>query len=137
MRCIPRLPPDVSHLCQCHHAPRRDKWLHHSYGCPPLQLHQQESPGEDVSPTWLGTALTHTAWHSWSPQESTVACLPKSPTQKQVWFNFQSQDDLGDSLQLPTNLAGFLNGLKVPQMSNVMLSICLPLWPHALQYNLR
>ena len=35
-------------------------------------------------------------------------CLPKSPVQKVVWFDLMSQDDLGDSPQMPTNLAGFL-----------------------------
>ena len=49
----------------------------------------------------------HTMRHSCS-WEPTVECSPKSPAQKLVQFDLPNLDDLGDALQLPTDLAGFL-----------------------------
>ena len=67
-----------------------------------------ESPGRGIILARLGTTLTHPARCSHSPQKLTVACLPKSPAQKLVWFNLMNQDDLCNSPQLPMNLTSFL-----------------------------
>ena len=115
----------------------RDEQLHHSSSFPQLQLHQQESPGKGVTPTWLGIALMHTKRPSLSPQKSTVVCLPKSPAQKLLQFDPISQDDLGDSPSYQLTWLASSNGLKVPLMSNVMLRDCLPLQSHALQQDPR
>ena len=50
----------------------------------------------------------HTTRHSPSPQESLHECLPRSLIQRQVWLDLPNLGDLGDALQLPTDLASFL-----------------------------
>ena len=66
----------------------------------------QEPLEEGVDLTWPEITLMITTGHSHSPQESMVKCPCRTPKWKQVWFDLA--DDLGDALQLPNDLAGFL-----------------------------
>ena len=118
-QCIPRLPSGVSYLFQSHHAPSIEMSSYITLLAALDCIYTNKSS--------QGKML---------PQESTVACSPKSPTQKQVWFNLPSKDDLGNSLQLSTNLAGFLKhpeGATDEQCdtwcSPTLVATCSLVWP--------
>ena len=72
--------------------------------------------------------------HSWV---STVKCSPKSPAQRLVSLTSWTWMIWAMHLNCPLTWLAFLNGLEMPPMSEVMLRVCLPLWPHALLYYLR
>ena len=56
--------------------------------------------------------LWHTPWGIHIHGNQLLSAHSKSPAQKLVWFDLPNLDDLGNALQLPTDLAGFLKWPK-------------------------
>ena len=124
----------VSPLLSLSQPWHRDEPLHHSFSYLYLQPHKQEPLEEGVELTQPEIALAHTAGHSCSPQESLVECPPRSPMWKQVQFNLA--DNLGNELQLPPDLAGFLEWPEDAtddwgdaQSPSTPMATCPPKWP--------
>ena len=103
------------------HPQCEDEQLHHSFSTLHLQPQQQASQEREVDPVHLGIAPTSTAGHLGFLPRSTLKCLPPNPAPKQVQFDLA--DDLGDTLQLPADLASFLGEGATNVCSN---ALCLP-----------
>ena len=88
------------------HLQWEDEWLHCSFSSLHLQLQQggsQERLANLVQPEIVPTS---TARHLGSLPRSTLKCFPPDPATKQVQFDLS--DNLGDTPQLPADLASFL-----------------------------
>ena len=117
-RCVSS---SLSPLCSQH----EDEQLHHSFSNLDLQPQCQESQNRDIRMMWPRIAQMRTA--EWS----TVKSLLQGPAQKQVWFNLV--DNLDEALELPANLAGFLEWLECAADEQNNAQHPLPPQPWALQ----
>ena len=118
---------DNQSLAFWHASPPLCPWLeneqlHHSVSDMHLQQPQQGAQEREVKLVWLGTTPTSTAGHLGSLLRSTLMCLPPDPAQRQVSFNLP--DDLGNTLQLPTDMVSFL-GEDATDEQRVKLNISL------------
>ena len=113
----------------------RDKWLHHPFSSLYLQPHELEPLEEGVDLNQPEITPAHTTRCSSSTQESMVECLLRSTMQKHVQFDIA--DELGDTPQLPTDLAGFLEWPEDATDEWGDIQALLPLWLHTLLYDLR